>query len=191
MVMLLTELRPIKPKRCESTSRRRPLTEELAHALVKNPTEQLDIWFQTWESLYVIDRKATRTTWATTVGKFMKGESLARPRGPLEATISTLLFLGWRPAAPDYWVLAVDENGAATEWVELKSGGYTRFQIIARAMHDAQTILWKRAAKHSYGNGLETGNGGNSGLHLVNSNWKWCSIIRGGLGLFGLTPSHQ
>ena len=60
-------------------------------AFVKNPTEQLDICFQTWERLDPRDRKETRTTWAMTVGRVLKGESLARPKGPLEETIHTSL----------------------------------------------------------------------------------------------------
>ena len=72
-----------------------------ADSFVKNPCEQLDAWYQAWEKIDAAERKATRTTWAMTVSNCLKGHSLAIPRGPLEATINTILNLGWRPDAPD------------------------------------------------------------------------------------------
>ena len=124
---------------------------------IKNTTEQLDMWFQTWEKIDAIERKATRVTWATIVGRLLKGETLSCPRGPLEATVRALISLHWQPSAPDRWVLATDLKGNATQWVDLSCGGSVRFQVTAKASNDAQILLWKKAAAHAYGSGLETG----------------------------------
>ena len=43
------------------------------------------------------------------------------------------------------------------EWFDLNAGGISRFQITARAAHDAQEKLWKRVANHAYAGGFETG----------------------------------
>ena len=64
-----------------------------ADPYIKNPAEQLDMWFQTWDQMDAAERKAIRVTWATTVGRLLKGDSLTCPRGPLEATSKLSLCL--------------------------------------------------------------------------------------------------
>ena len=103
------------------------------------------------------ERKATRVTWATTVGRLLKGESLSCPRGPPEATVKSLSLLHWQPSALDRWILATDMKGNATLWTDLNCGGCVRCQVTARANNDAQIQLWKKAAEHACGSCLETG----------------------------------
>ena len=105
----------------------------------------------------VAEGKATRITWATTVGRLLKGETLSCPRGPIEATIKALSLLQWQPSAPDRWTITTDQKGNATQWIYLNCGGCVRFEVTARATNDAQVLLWKKAAEHAYGSGLETG----------------------------------
>ena len=62
-----------------------------ADPLIKNPAEQLDMWYQTWADADVEERKATRTTWATTVRRMLKGDPLNHSRGLLEAKALTFL----------------------------------------------------------------------------------------------------
>ena len=114
------------------------------------------MWFLTWGSLDVQDRKETRIAWKLALEKFLKGGLLSRPRGPIEATINVLLSIGWQPAHPDYWVTE-RVDGKATQWASLNKSGFTRFQIMTKATFDAQNIVWKNAAAHAYGEGLESG----------------------------------
>ena len=102
---------------------------------VKNFVEQLDAWVLSWAKLDATDRKETRRTWAIAVGEIVMGKSISHTKGPAEATIVALLQLGWKPSAPDRW--EVDNNTA----VKLNGEAYTRFQITARAQHDAQVKL--------------------------------------------------
>ena len=44
-----------------------------ADPYIKKNAEQLDMWFQTWEQMDIAERKATRITWVTTVGRLLKG----------------------------------------------------------------------------------------------------------------------
>ena len=108
----------------------------IADPLIKHPAEQLDMWVQTWNGLDARDRRETRHTWAAAVGKLLKGKSLNKSRGPIEGTIICLVLLGWKPAAPDYWVISQEQ------WVRLDANGYTRFQINACAFETGQTNAW-------------------------------------------------
>ena len=109
------------------------------------------MWVLPWSNLDAQDKRETRHTWAAAVGTILKGKSLSRPRGPIEASINCLMLLEWIPAGPDYWMVAEEE------WVKLDGNGFSRFQVTARAIHNAQQLAWKNAAKHSFGGGLDTG----------------------------------
>ena len=71
--------------------------------------------------------------------------------GPAVATINAVLRTGWKPARPDLWNVAEGIN------VQVSKEPFARFQTIARAHHDLQVAVWKRAAEHEHGKGLETG----------------------------------
>mgnify|MGYP002805671733 CR=1 FL=1 len=102
-----------------------------------------------WAKLDVTGRKETCR--ALAVGEITTGKAVNRTKGPVEATIAALLHLGWKPAAPDHWVVS------NSTLVKLDGKVYTRFQITARAQHDGQVKLWQKAARHADGEGLETG----------------------------------
>ena len=70
---------------------------------------------------------------------------------PAAATINAALQSGWRPARPDLWLFEEGLN------VGISNSPFARFQTIARAQVDMQNELWKQAAKHEHGGGLETG----------------------------------
>jgi hypothetical protein len=71
--------------------------------------------------------------------------------GPAAATINALLRAGWKPARPDLWKVEEGLN------VEVSKHPFARFQTQARAHHDLQEQVWKRAATHEHGAGLESG----------------------------------
>ena len=118
---------------------------------VKIVCEQLDMWVTTWAKMDSNDRKETRRTWALAIGEFLMRKSASHTKGPIEATIAALIYLGWQPSAPDYWVLAKGTT------VKLDGRVFTRFQILAKAQYDAQVILWREAAGHAHGGGLGSG----------------------------------
>jgi len=122
----------------------------VADPLVKQAAEQLDMWIMTWAELDPQERRETRRTWIIAPGEIFAGKKLTRPRGPVEATIDTLMQLGWKPGAPDHWTFNTSES------VKLDRKAHTRFIVTARALHDAQGNVWKSAAKHAYSKGLET-----------------------------------
>ncbi len=71
--------------------------------------------------------------------------------GPVAGSINALLRTGWRPARSDLWQVEEDTT------VEVSKQPFARFQTIARAQVDLQNEVWKQAAKHEHGGGLETG----------------------------------
>ena len=71
--------------------------------------------------------------------------------GPAAATINALLRAGWKPARPDLWNIEEGLN------VQVSKEPFARVQTIARAHHDLQEQVWRKAAAHEHGKGLETG----------------------------------
>ncbi len=127
-----------------------------ADAGVKIPCEQLDAWVLSWGKLDATDRRETRVTWALALGKILKGKKTSQTKGPVAATIAAVMHLGWKPAAPDLWIVR-GPGGETKATIRLDGKTNTRFQITAQAQADAQDILWKSAAKHAHGEGLEGG----------------------------------
>ena len=99
---------------------------------VRNYCEQLDMWVTTWAKMDPTDRRETRRTWALAVGEILLGKTSTCTKGPIEATIAALMHLGWMPSTPDVWVISSSTS------VRLDGKVYTRFQILAKAQHDAQ-----------------------------------------------------
>ena len=100
----------------------------VADPLVKQAAEQLDMWIMTWAELDPQERRETRRTWAIALGEIFAGQKLTRPRGPVEATIGTLMQLGWKPGAPDHWTFNAKES------IRLDGKAHTRFIVTARAL---------------------------------------------------------
>ena len=75
-------------------------------------------------------------------------------KGPMSATISTLLDLGWKPVAPDKWLV---EDGGGRYEATLGAGHFAKPQVLRAAQEAAVRRLWESAAEHSCGKGLEEG----------------------------------
>ena len=76
---------------------------------IKIPTEQLDIWVQTWAAIDATERKETRKTWNKTLSNILQRGAIKATKGPVEATVMALMYLGWKPAAPYQWFLPQGE----------------------------------------------------------------------------------
>ena len=71
--------------------------------------------------------------------------------GPVVGTINSVLRAGWKPARPDLWHM--EEGGS----LEMSKNPFAKFEIIAKAQNDLQEQVWKDAANHEHGKGLESG----------------------------------
>ena len=122
-----------------------------ADPLVRCPLEQIDTWAQTWTEITATDRHDARVNWQRHLTSFLSTKKYLVSMGPAAATINALLRAGWKPARPDLWKV---EDGLN---IEVSKHPFARFQIQARAHHDLQEQVWKQAAKHEHGVGLESG----------------------------------
>jgi len=122
-----------------------------ADSFIRMPLEQIDMWAQVWYATTAGEKQETRFNWHTKLSNMLKDGCLSEACGPAAATIEALLEIGWKPIRPDFW--GIDE----TTSVKLDAQPFTRLQIIAKATNDLQRKVWKEAAKHQHGSGLEAG----------------------------------
>ena len=99
--------------------------------------------------------EAIGRAWTDTVGRLQAKTSQYRWRavkGPMSATIATLLEEGWDPVGPLLWQ---DTEGARWELnLQVPNLG---LQIRHQVAHHAEQRQWKIAAKHFLGQGMEQG----------------------------------
>ena len=87
-------------------------------------------------------------------GRYYKGLENGNPwgmvTGPLAATITTMVGLGWQAISPFVWI---DHEGSRWEY-----SGRGSLAPILEAVRDAVSIqVWGQAAKHHNGKGVEGG----------------------------------
>ena len=122
-----------------------------ADARVNRPLEQIDTWLHTWTSTTATHRHDTRFTCQRHLTQHLTtGKSLIS-MGPSAALINAVLRAGWKSSRPDLWHV---EEGTS---ICIDKSPFARFQTIARAQVDLQGQVWKHAALHEHGGGLETG----------------------------------
>ena len=97
------------------------------------------------------DKQDTRHSWHKQLVSYMSDGVLGPSFGPVAATVGSILDLGWKPVSPDFWVID------STTSVTLDQQPSTRMQLIAKATEDMHKQVWKAAAKHEHGSGLELG----------------------------------
>ena len=70
--------------------------------------------------------------------------------GPMAATISTLVEIGWKPVAPDAWIIA---SGNAV--ARVAGTAYAKAHILVQATKDMETKLAKEAGLHEHSSGIQ------------------------------------
>ena len=80
------------------------------------------------------------------------GTEVAPSKGAMSATIAVLLDLDWTPVLPWFW-LDPDKKMAAT----IQDIPSVRREILGCVVSYASRAIWKKAAEHFGGAGLETG----------------------------------
>ena len=76
----------------------------------------------------------------------------AREKGPIAATISTLIDLQWVPVAADTWA-----DHAHNQYCHIDGAPYVRAQLMPAIRRRACQIAWQRASQHYLGKGLGLG----------------------------------
>ncbi len=100
------------------------------------------------------EKREYRAAWTTALPRMLlNGVQWARASGPLQGTIAAMGQLGWVPAQPARW-LAPD--GATDADLEETDGG-AQNDVDEAIQFSAETAVWRTAASHFLGGGLEEG----------------------------------
>ena len=122
----------------------------------KEPVRQIQLWIQLWKGTKSNGHATQiRQAWKTEQSSVLqRGVNWSRVKGPLSATVATLKLHGWRPASPDTWFV---NEGAKEENAVLSGKPFESEMVIRRFGRDVETSIWKEAASHYMGMGLEKG----------------------------------
>lgn len=117
------------------------------------PTLQVKAWTVWWGKMDKEERQRTARAWfraRTLLEPLAANRRWERVRGPISATVVTLLEHGWEPLTPAYWRYSGWE-------ARLEAGAVSAQSILSFFEQEAQTRSWQRAAAHFAGKGLERG----------------------------------
>ena len=79
-----------------------------------------------------------------------KGDMWSKAKGPISATICTVWEIGWQPISPTRWL-------ANEAMAYIDGPRFAKAQILGQAAKDLERKLWRDAAHHAHGEGLEEG----------------------------------
>ena len=116
------------------------------------------MWLDVWEnSPHTLRLKYLKAwdTYRTEAQKRSPKHRWSFGRGPISATINTLLDAGWYPKGPTLWRSPRNEN-INTEGYDAQNPA-TRVDILQYITQDLISQTWKLAANHTGGQGLEQG----------------------------------
>ena len=121
---------------------------------VTSRVAQLKMWAELYLVLGVEEQAKVKQQWFQ-AAKALSKEGWRGVCGPMSATIMVLSSIGWRPIGPDIWR---DDNGRL--W-ELRGDGKghagTQWELADAVQASVARMLWKGAARHYGGAGLQEG----------------------------------
>ncbi len=121
---------------------------------VREPVKQIHMWMRLWSSMPAPARRDVRRAWRRAHPRILlNGVHWGSVTGVMQATIATIGQLGWIPTAPDKWL---DES--RTQYADLNDAAPEAGpQIVLAVRRSAQRAVWRKAAEHHLGRGLEEG----------------------------------
>ena len=120
---------------------------------VSVPREQVALFLRLYWSASPRNRTDMAETWADTARKVEEGKLLWNNIiGPIEATGAVLHLLGWQAQKIQVWTSAEGDR------FKLGSLGRARcWKIVEAIEKSAEIRVWRKAAAHTFGSGLEEG----------------------------------
>ncbi len=120
----------------------------------REPLRQVQMWMRLWNTTPTEEKGAIRKAWRRALPKvLLKGVQWGRVSGPLHATIATLGQMGWAPIQPDKWL--VEDRSTYADLSEQAPEAAS--QILQTIRASAMDAVWRGAASHWLGKGLELG----------------------------------
>ncbi len=121
---------------------------------VAAPMRQVQLWKRIWRSTPRHERGELREAWRTAVPRILLGGTKWKMvSGPFQATVAVLGQLGWVPATPSCWLAPSRDQYADLD----EENGNADAVIMEAIQNSAEEAVWKAAARHYLGAGLEEG----------------------------------
>ncbi len=120
-----------------------------ADPAIRIPLEQISEWIDLWLAASPQLRQRIRRSWMRNMPRLVRDpDRWKHARGPMAATICTLVELGWKPASPAHW--RVDDQLMAVA----DGAAYAKAHVLARAQEDLIKNIARRANGHPQGKGI-------------------------------------
>ncbi len=127
---------------------------EHADPAVHEPVGQVALWLRLWTSTGADERRIITKAWQKAVPRILLGGvHWGRAVASLQATVATLGQLGWVPSTPARWLASCRSTYADAD----DGDPNAHAQILQAVRRSAQDAVWRRAAAHHLGRGLEEG----------------------------------
>jgi hypothetical protein len=121
---------------------------------VELQVKQVGTWLDLWWDVTVAEKEELTCAWRKIRDELTgapESKRWARVAGPIAATVTTLLELGWQPLQPDFW-LSTNRTQAA-----VRDTAQDETAILECVRRTARRKTWVIASKHWGGRGLEQG----------------------------------
>jgi len=132
---------------------------------VRIPTEQIKAWTGIWARATADTKMRIEKVWTETHVKLKRAKQRWQcVKGPIAASIATLIDAEWRPVKPTEWITpnsgslshsSKDTAGMAASFANFR--GHEANQVLHRLEEDLEAKLWKEASTARNGQGLEKG----------------------------------
>ncbi len=120
-----------------------------ADPAVRLPMEQIGEWIDIWMGSGPVLRRRIRNMWMKEMPPLVKHEQRwSCARGPMRATICTLVDMGWKPASPDHWRVS------DTLMAVVGGASFAKSHILAQAYRTLVARLASEARSHHFGEGI-------------------------------------
>ena len=118
------------------------------------PMGQVRTWMRLWKDSGDDLKKDIKEVWKTALRKMAdQNTRWMRVRGPLAATIATLMDIGWTPALPNKWLTSDKSMIATFDAID----GVTQYHVCHSIESDIHNKMWRHAAEGYCGRGLQAG----------------------------------
>ena len=123
-----------------------------ADPAIKVRLEVVKQWSQMWRSMDDGTKARVRAVWQKQLPKLQAANRWSHVRGPMRATMASLIDMGWNPVFPDMWY---EPEPSDLVWYIQAAGDSSPFY--AAVVRNQYRTLWKEAANHHCGSGMGNG----------------------------------
>ena len=118
------------------------------------PYDQTKAWMAIHSRMSTPSKLQVEITWPKRWAKLKKAKSRWQcVKGPMDATIATLIDAGWQPVHPTTWIIPGGQSMIDFD----ETPGISHYRVLHHFREGLETKLWKHASETHGGGGLEDG----------------------------------